>query len=293
MRTFPPAAGLVAAIWNHPANRASPLSAVGRMLAWQLRKRIHTSSRIQPFHGLRFECAPDSHVGSAVVYFAGLPDYHEMLFLRRYLRRADNFVDVGANVGVYTLLAASVVGVGRIDAFEPGATATLRRNVALNGLTNVVIHETALADRCGDRAFASEGSSELARLLPAGDNGGEVVKCTTFDEALSRLPYAMAKLDVEGAEPLVLRGATQHLAARNPPVWQLELDGYSQRFGYSTHEVVAWLEETGYDTFVYDADAATLARVDYPRQVGRANALAIARDRLEEVATRADATVIA
>jgi FkbM family methyltransferase len=287
------AAALVAAVWSHPANRSRRLAAVRRLVSWQVRKRVLSRPAVVSFEGLRFECAPDSRAASALIYFDGLPDYHEMRFVQRYLRRGDNFIDAGANVGVYTLLAASIVGEGRIDAFEPGPTAGLRRNVALNGLTNVAIHEVALAERPGDRAFAATDTSELAHLLPDGSDTAATVPCATLDGVLPpERRYAMAKLDVEGAEPLVLMGATRHLAARNPPVWQLELDGYSRRFGYATHEILSWLAALRYEPFVYDADQESLCRVEYPRRVGRTNALAIAIDRLDEVASRAGAVVV-
>jgi hypothetical protein len=127
--------------------------------------------------------------------------------------------------------------------------------------------------------------------LPDGD-GDATVPCTTLDEALPPLPYAMAKVDAEGAEPLLLRGASSRLSALDPAVWQLELDGYSKRFGYDTHEIASWLNARGFDLFVYDADTATLAPVEYPRQAGRVNALAIARQRLPEVVARVEASVL-
>src|SRR5262249_339561 len=73
-------------------------------------------------------------------------DYDEMHFLLRYLRPEDNFLDVGANVGVYTILASSVVTRGEIHAFEPSTQSQLRfqENIWISRLSNVHLHLATL-----------------------------------------------------------------------------------------------------------------------------------------------------
>jgi len=64
-----------------------------------------------------FICDPKSSYGS-LVFYEGLPEYYEMNFLKKKLNTKSIFIDVGANVGVYSLLAASVIKSGKIFAFE-------------------------------------------------------------------------------------------------------------------------------------------------------------------------------
>jgi predicted methyltransferase len=78
-------------------------------------------------------CYPRSNSASNVIYFTPYYDYDEMHFLQRYLRPGDVVIDAGANIGTYTLLAATCVGpTGQVIAFEPApvAFARLRENVA-------------------------------------------------------------------------------------------------------------------------------------------------------------------
>src|SRR5262245_10568558 len=102
---------------GHPLNRRDRIRALARLLAWQVWKRTTRQPRTVPlWNGLRLIAYPDSKASSLAVY-TRLPEYHEMLFTLRYLDPEDCFADVGANVGLYTLLAGSVLEQGLVFAF--------------------------------------------------------------------------------------------------------------------------------------------------------------------------------
>ena len=147
------------------------------------------------------------------------PPNWEMLVWRRYLRPGDLFVDVGANIGIYTIYLLDL-GV-RVIAFEPDRhnADRIRENLRLNGYTAEVIQK-AVADRPGVVRF-TEGLDSYNHLVLSGTQGVEV-EATTLDAALgSQLVHGM-KVDVEGAERLVLEGAHSALAERRIKLLQLE-----------------------------------------------------------------------
>jgi FkbM family methyltransferase len=154
-------------------------------------------------------------------------------FIADTVRPGSVFVDVGANVGFFTLLAARCASPGgRVLAFEPHPVARARMEhlLVLNGLTDLVtVSDAALSDRSAPAAplfLASE--SVLSTLDPANAPLGELhpfnssilVPVASLDEWLAATawkdtPIDVMKIDVEGAEERVLRGMTQTLA-RNP-----------------------------------------------------------------------------
>lgn len=127
----------------------------------------------------------------------------------------DVVYDVGANAGFYTLLAATLVGArGRVVSFEPVPSnlEVLRRHIALNDLVNVEVIEAAVADRDGIAAFSAEGGHGATARLS--ESGNLRVRVTTLDTLRSegRIPApTLIKIDVEGAEYAVLRGAERLL----------------------------------------------------------------------------------
>jgi FkbM family methyltransferase len=284
---------LLRLIWEHPANRNNRSGAVVKAALWQAYKRtIRRPFDLTVYGGLRLRAYPDSHEPGRFIYYGGLPDYEEMTFMCRYLRQGDRFIDGGANIGAYTLLAASLVGpAGSIDAFEPAPLEArrLRENVARNGLEQVRVHEAALADVPGHAQFTFDRRSGN-RLRRAQDEEAEVrtgsVPVTTIDEAL-HATYAMAKLDLEGAEPLALRGAEQHLAAGNPPVFVLELvDRFVRRFGSSALDVADWLQERGYELATYDVNTNRLELVGRSLAGSRTNVFAVLPGKVPFIASR-------
>jgi FkbM family methyltransferase len=246
---------------------------------------------------MRLRCYPDSQAAVLALYTGGWADWHEMAFMRHYLRPGDAFLDVGANVGVYSLLAASLVGPeGRVDAFEP-VPETLRRlreNLALSGARQVHIHEVAVGDAAGSVRFVV-GRDAMNSLATDGHSADDSpcegqdctieVPCDLLDRQVSDRRFAMGKIDIEGAEPLALRGAANMLADANPPVWLLEINGRLRQFGCSETEFAAWLRERGYRLALYEADLRELQFVDRPWQQ-RENVLAIADSAVEQVQQR-------
>ena len=234
-------------------------------------------------------CHRDNTVASQTWYFGPYTEYHELLFMTRYLRAGDGVIDAGANIGLYSLLAAPIVGPeGRIDCFEPATAAASRlaENIALNGLGHVHLHRVAVSDRPGDVVF-STGWDVSNSIVPEGaaQSEGVSVRATTLDDALCGREYAFAKLDLEGAEGLALRGASRLLAAQNPPVWQCEIyENTLRRFGSTSAEVISQLRENGYVLAIYDADTNLLLRT--LDATGATNLLAIAEDFWEQVLER-------
>jgi len=161
--------------------------------------------------------------------WAGVFERENQRLLTRLLRPGDRFVDVGANVGFFTLLGARRVGSGGgVLAFEPleSNLELLRRHVELNGASQVSVIPTALADRSGRGSFGHQGSPSQARLDPRGET---TVEIDTLDNALERKGWdsvRAVKVDVEGAEARVLRGARRTMAAARPPAFLVATHGW-------------------------------------------------------------------
>lgn len=287
---MPTVSSIIKDIWFHPANQSKRLRALYRFAIWQIYKRVIRRHIDIPVYNMTLRVYPDSTSASAVLYFNGLPDYHEMQFINHYLRPGDAFIDVGANVGVYTLLAASVVGKnGFIDAFEPHPKALerLRENIFINGLTSVRIHPAAVGSVMGMIQFDALKEDTCSRIASDSRSRPSTIRvpCVMLDQIVERY-YAMGKMDIEGAEPLALKGSERLLSQYNPPVWQLELAGYSKRYGSQTHEIIEWLFARGYEIALYDSNTHKLNYTQEHWKQGATNVLAIASGLKDKVLKR-------
>lgn len=180
-------------------------------------------------------------------YFEG-----EVDIFRSVLRPGDVALDIGANIGVHTLALARLVGrSGFVLAFEPQRLVfqTLCANVALNSLDNVHCVNAAVSDSIGTlNLFDANpdvpnnfGGVELAIL--AGTTGAPRVSQLTLDDYLEVASLRLMKIDVEGMESAVVRGARRALA-RFKPVLYVENDRVD-----ASPELLALLMELGYQAY--------------------------------------------
>ena len=140
-----------------------------------------------------------------------------LALLRGTLQPGDTFVDAGANIGLYSIVASTLVGsAGQVIAVEmmPGTAAQLRTNVALNDATNVRVVRIALSDRDGATVTASSNTRKLgqASITPARHGSTRDLSVAVYTQRLDTLlrgvkRVRLMKMDLEGAEALALAGA--------------------------------------------------------------------------------------
>jgi FkbM family methyltransferase len=182
---------------------------------------------------------------------------------RNLLQPGQTVVDVGANVGYYSLTAASRVGSsGRVIAFEPGppAAARLLENVALNGFPNIEIVQSAVADRTGSVAFSLGNDSEGSSMFDISGNSVQRyvdVPVTTLDGYLSTTATKhvdLLKIDAEGAELGVVMGARNLLADPDSPALIIEANPVTlSAAGTSVGELRDELNSLGYAISVLES----------------------------------------
>jgi FkbM family methyltransferase len=145
----------------------------------------------------------------------------EVDFLRAFLKPGMTAVDIGANLGVYSLAMARLVGeTGRVFAYEPGSAARglLERSRELNGATHLQISPQALSDRPREGRLVFGASSELNALGESG--AGEAIHITSLDaeDAARDWTPDFVKIDAEGQEAAILEGGRSFFARHSPLV---------------------------------------------------------------------------
>ncbi len=184
--------------------------------------------------------------------YVGLHEFFDMMVPLHFLRRGDLFLDVGANVGTYTVLASGVCG-ARTLAFEPDpiTLSHLKRNIEINGLSERArVYDCALGATSGEVAF-TVGLDTVNRIANGGDKRTRTVRMEKLDEIVSDSQTIMMKVDVEGAELEVLLGAEKLLA--NPSLKVIELETVAP-------ESARILGSSGFEVACYDPFQRVLAR---------------------------------
>lgn len=244
----------------------SDVYSVFRRLQWKTGYR--SSHRLQVLPGKRFSF---THYGDITrllfeqQHLVSIGKSFEADILQVFvglIRPGSVILDIGANVGLYSLLGSELVGSeGRILAFEPepNTYAALLKNLSVNRIHNVSALPMALSDSNGlvELAVPEEvkakfeyGDSYLSMKPADADKSTAPIPCRRLDDVLEELNILkvdVIKIDVEGAEYLCLSGANRLLNGVHKPVILLECDEVlSQRFGYSVFNTLLLLHKCGF-----------------------------------------------
>jgi FkbM family methyltransferase len=179
--------------------------------------------------------------------YAGLYDVCEMCFLLHYLRSSDTFLDIGANVGSYTIVASAVVGAQTL-AFEPipQTFKQLARNLVVNEIKNRATAQLlAIGSRHESVCFSSDQGAKN-RPVSEGYSGTIVsVEVDRLDNVIQGVKPAMIKIDVEGHEADVLAGA--HSTLKSDDLRVVVVEGGSTECSRLFEDF--WFSEIDYDPF--------------------------------------------
>jgi FkbM family methyltransferase len=230
-------------IVGHPLNRGRPVRAIARYVGWQIASRIKSEVVVDWIEGTKL-AARNGMAGATGNIYCGLHEYEDMSFILHALRPGDLFIDVGANVGSYAVLASGVCG-ARTIAIEPDPITAnhLARNIEINSLGNLVrIERTAVGEKTGEVRF-TVGRDTMNQVAAEGDRDAQIVPIRRLDDILRSDEPAIMKIDIEGFEEQALSGAARTLA--KPSLWAIEAETVTPR----AEEI---LHAAGFEKFAFD-----------------------------------------
>lgn len=248
---------------RHPLTRRRLIPALADLVRWQVGSRLVPGPVLVPLvDGARLAIEPGMRGATGAVY-SGLHEFEDMAFVLHCLRPGDLFVDVGANVGSYAILAAAAAGAD-VLALEPGAVAfkRLRTNVMVNDVAGRVrTVQAAVGDRVGRARITSDADTmnQVAEAPGLMERPTDEVPLVTLDSVLEGEKPAVIKIDVEGYEAFVLRGAERTLNDPGLLAWVVEVNDACRAFGDSEDAFVRNMGARGFQPFAYDPWARELS----------------------------------
>jgi FkbM family methyltransferase len=168
----------------------------------------------------------------------------EEQFVSNVLQPGNTYIDVGANVGLIALRAASIVGPsGRVVAIEahPRTVEFFADNVRLNGFSQVSVVHAAVGEEAGVLHLSSERSDDQNHVTESGIE----VPMRPLDDLTPPGPIALLKVDVEGFELPVFRGAADTLSRTRTILFE-SWDQHVARYGYDVRDTLSLLEAAGF-----------------------------------------------
>lgn len=252
----------VSFILRHPLAKRKPIASLIGYVRWQIGSRLLPGPVAFSWVGESRILVRRGETGLTGNVYAGLHECEDMAFLLHLLRQEDLFVDVGANVGAYTVLACAAVGAQGV-ALEPvpSTYARLLDNVWLNRARDrVQCVNIAIADAPGTIAFSSADDTTNHALV-AGERRDDAisVEVRTLDCVLQGCSPTLIKIDVEGYETLVIRGAASTLAAPALLAIIMEVNGNGARYGFDDEKIIETMATFGFMPYAYEPFSRYLA----------------------------------
>lgn len=220
--------------------------------------------------------------GATGNWYCGLHEVDDMAFVLHALRADDHFLDVGANVGSYTILAVAGPK-ARVTSVEPipATFAKLQLNITLNSFGQQVrACPVGLSDASGTLRFSAVLDTVNHVLADGEDLPAVEVPVIRLDDLVKNDCPRLIKIDVEGHELPALRGAPLTLANPGLLAVVMETNGSGARYGWSDSELVDLMKTNGFGPYSYDPFKRELI----PVKAGSGNTIFI-RDR-DSVAER-------
>lgn len=240
----------------HPLGRRHKIKSVSRFISWQLRHYLKPGEKSVSFFNGAKMIVKKNDTGVTGNIYVGIHDFYELSFGLHFLDEKDIFVDVGANVGFYSIVLAKSKNVKSI-AFEPIPSTyfKLEKNVKINSLSNTVITKNiAIGSSIGQVRMSSDlDTVNHVKLIDSQRNADILVEVCDLDTFFSEGDFpSLIKIDVEGYETEVIRGMKNVLLSNTLKAIIIELNGSGGRYGFDECLIHQALLDYSFKPFHYD-----------------------------------------
>lgn len=241
-------------IYNHPFNAENKMGGILNFFKWQINCLLNPFPILYTYTENSRFIIKKGLAGATGNLYCGLMEYEDMAFLLHLLRPNDLFIDIGANVGAYTILASSEINAKTI-AIEPVPSTfkNLMDNILINNIQEKVnALNLGLSSKNGKLKFTKSFDS-VNHVATENETDSIEVDIDTLDTILlkEQCPI-LIKIDVEGFETEVIKGAETTLLNKSLKAIIIELNGSGQRYGYDERQIHNKLIEHGFKTFNYN-----------------------------------------
>ncbi|MBC7490235.1 MAG: FkbM family methyltransferase [Glaciimonas sp.] len=250
-------------ITQHPLNTTHKLKAIANFFRWQIGTRILKRKVIVPWVENSMFITGYGEAGLTGNIYAGFMEYEDMLFLLHAIQPDETFVDVGANIGAYTILASKVIQCKSI-AFEPlpETADRLMDQIKINRIESIVdVRNMGIGDKQGALFFTNKNDTINKVSLVDDAKNTTRIEVGTLDSELSIDCKYFFKIDVEGFEYHVIEGASKILSTENVSAIIIELNGSGEDFGYSNEVIHNKIVDFKFFPVSYDPQTRTIKKL--------------------------------
>lgn len=217
-------------IWKHPLAGRQKIRAMKRWLKWQIISKTRSGAITMPWIENSSLRTIRGMTGATGNLYCGLHEFHDMALLLHFFSQEDGlFLDIGANIGSYTILA-SKLGKAKSISVEPVASTVtaLKENIQANRINDKVeVLQVAIGEKAGKAWFSIDEDTTNQVVDMAYTGRKELIEVRTIDQILGDRQAEFWKIDIEGYEEAALAGACKSLG--NPKVQIVLLEGDSSK----------------------------------------------------------------
>lgn len=256
------------AIHAHPLASKHKISAYYNLAKWQVVQLFSPGIKKIKFIGDTLLLVNKGMTGATGNIYCGLHDFEDMGFLIHFLREGDLFIDIGSNVGSYTVIASGFCKANSI-AFEPlpETYQSLKNNIEINNISDLVIlKNAAVGSQIGIIKFTTNFDT-VNHVLASTDKSDEDfinVNVVVLDNELKNeiSTATIIKIDVEGFETEVLNGMNITLQNKNVKAIIIELNNSGQRYGYDESKIHEKLLVNDFHPYAYNPFDRSLTKLN-------------------------------
>lgn len=255
-----------------PYNQKHLLFAIKRFVQWKLIRIFRRRNVRYRIWDNRIWILDYDSLQSMWIMYNYILDWEEFNLIKNYVNPGDQILDVGANAGAYSIWMSKFIHPpGRLHSFEPdqGNFGKLQMNISVNGIgdriqanrcalsdKNGIIHFTTGLDR--ENHIAHEGAENIVSV--------DTLTLDSYFETNSIPQVTYMKIDVEGFEYMVLKGAHKILSGKDIDILQLEINHAVQNAGVSVDDLLQLLAQFDYSLCRYDVQANQLIPIGYYKE---------------------------